>query len=126
MNALTFERALVRAIAWLTVVTGAIQIIAPEKMLAMLHVAPDAAVAHLFATVGMFMVVVGAAVAHALASPPADRIVLLWGALQKMGAALLVGLAVSEHVFRPLALLVAAIDFASGVLFFDLRRRGAP
>jgi hypothetical protein len=51
-------------------------------------------------------------------------VVLLWGGLQKVGAALFVAWAVSKNVFGPLALGVAGFDFLSGILYFDFRRRG--
>jgi len=66
----------------------------------------------------------GGAVLHAQARPQALSVVLLWAALQKIAASLLVGWGTRRGVFAPLALLVAGFDFASGLLFLDLRRRG--
>lgn len=121
---LELERRLTTLIAWLTVATGAAQIIAPNVLLPFLDVAPTPASAQLFATVGMFMVILGGAVLHAQRYVSALPVVLLWGGLQKLGAALFVAWAVSKHVFAPLALGVAGFDFLSGLLYFDLRRRG--
>jgi hypothetical protein len=124
MNILTIERRITGFIALVTVLTGAAQLVLPEKLLPLLQVEPTATAAHLFATIGMFMVLFGAAVLHALSREEALPVVLLWAACQKVGAALLVAWGVNKGVFAPLALLVAAFDLASGLLFFDLRRRG--
>lgn len=124
MNLLELERKASAAIAWITVATGASQLVAPAALLPILKVEPTPAAAQLFATVGMFMVLFGGAVLHAQRRPEALPVVLLWAGWQKIGAALLVGYGVSRGVFAPLGLLIAGFDFASGLLFFDLRRRG--
>jgi hypothetical protein len=121
---LELERRLTTLIAWLTVATGAAQIIAPNFLLPLLSVTPDPASAQLFATVGMFMVILGGAVLHAQRQVAALPVVLLWGGLQKLGASLFVAWAVYRHVFGPLSLGVASFDFLSGLIYFDLRRRG--
>ncbi|WP_172170439.1 hypothetical protein [Paraburkholderia elongata] len=124
MDALTLERFGATLIALLTVLTGAAQIAAPAPLLRLIGVEPTASAAQLFATVGMFMVLFGAALLHAQTRPQALPVLLLWIALQKIGASLMVAWGVSKGVFAPVALLVATFDFASGLLFFDLRRRG--
>ena len=123
MNLLAFEYRACGAIAWITMLTGALQMALPLRLLPILGVEPSAAAGQLFATVGMFMLLFGAALAHALRQPQAASVVLLWTGLQKLGAALLVAWGVMHAVFNPLALLVAAFDFLSGLLLFDLRRR---
>jgi len=123
MDALTLERRGVTAIAAITILTGAAQLVAPTPLLPLLHVEPRADAAHLFATVGMFMILFGGAVLYAQARREALPVVLLWAGLQKIGASLLVALGVRRGVFAELALVVAAFDFLSGLLFFDLRRR---
>ena len=124
MDILPLERRAVTIIAWITVVTGTSQLLMAERLLPLLAVTPTLAAGQLFATVGMFMVLFGGAVLHAQASRAALPVVLLWAGLQKLGAAALVGWGVMQGIFSPLALLVAVFDFASGVLFFDLQRRG--
>lgn len=123
------EGCLTTLIAWLTVVTGTAQILIPQKMLPLLSVAPDAAPAHLFATVGMFMVLFGGSVIHAQRyaqqNPSVLTVVLLWAFLQKLGASLFVAWGISKGVFAPLAGIVAGFDFLSAILFFDYRRRSA-
>lgn len=123
MNLLLLERRAGAAIAWITIITGALQLALPTRLLPVLGVEATAATAQLFATVGMFMVLFGAAVVHASFRREAGHVVLLWAGWQKIGASLLVTWGVTQGVFAPLALLVAGFDFASGVLFFDLRRR---
>ena len=124
MELLTLERRATTIIAWITVVTGASQLLMAQRLLPLLAVTPTPSAGQLFATVGMFMVLFGGAVLHAQVSRTALPVVLLWAGLQKLGAAALVGWGVAQGIFSPLALLVATFDFASGVLFFDLRRNG--
>ena len=125
MDVIIVERRATAIIAAITVATGAAQIAAPAALLPLLQAEASAIAAQLFATVGMFMVLFGGAVLHALALQTSLAVVLLWAGLQKIGAAAMVALAVSRGVFAPVALLVAAFDFASGLVFFDLRRRSA-
>jgi hypothetical protein len=124
MNVLELERRGVTLVAAITALTGAAQMVAAAPLLAL--IAHDAApsAAHLFATVGMFMLVLGGATLHAQRRPQALDVVLLWGAVQKLLAAALVAWGVGRGVFIPLALAVAGFDGLSGLLYLDLRRRG--
>lgn len=124
MSVLTLERRAATFIAVITVLTGAAQLVMPAALLPLLAVQPTPAAAQLFATVGMFMMLFGGALLHAQRRTEALPVVLLWAALQKLGAAALVAWAVGRGVFAPLALAVAAFDAGSGALFIDLRRRG--
>jgi hypothetical protein len=125
VDVLIVEQRATAITAAITVATGAAQIAVPAFLLPLLKAEASATAAHLFATVGVFMVVFGGAVLHALSLQASLAVVLLWAGLQKLGAAAMVALAVSRGVFAPVALLVAAFDFASSLLFFDLRRRSA-
>lgn len=125
MDALLLERRAAAAIAGITVLTGAAQMVAGGPLLSLIALSPpDLAAAHLFATVGMFMVLFGGALLHAQRRREALDVVLLWSSLQKLLAAALVAWGVGRGVFGSPALLVAGFDFASGLLFLDLRRRG--
>jgi hypothetical protein len=124
MATLQIERQATNLIAWITVLTGASQMVMPATLLPLLAVQSTPAAAQLFATVGMFMVLFGGALLHAQRATQALPLVLWWAALQKLGAAALVAWGVGHDVFAPLALAVAAFDAASGLLFLDLRRRG--
>lgn len=125
MDLLTLERRAVAAIAAITVLTGASQMAAGGLLLAWIAPSPSPTAAHLFATVGMFMVLFGAATLHAQRRREALPLVLLWGCLQKLLAAALVAWGVGRGWFVALALWVAAFDLASGLLYWDLRRREA-
>lgn len=116
------RRALI-AISALTVASGAAQALAPARMLRALRAQDDAAARHLFATVGMFMVVVGGGLLNALLRPGRQPIIVFWAALQKLGAAVAVGLGVKRRIFSPLALGVAVFDLLSGLLAAEHWRR---
>lgn len=125
MDVLVLERRAVAAIAGITVVTGAAQVVASAALLPVIAPSATPPAAHLFATVGMFMVLFGGATLHALRCSEALPVVLLWGALQKGLAAVLVAWGVVHGVFLLIALAVAVFDAASCLLYLDLRRREA-
>lgn len=116
---------LCRAIGLLTIVSGAVQVVAPAFVLSLVGGDASPPSRHFFGIVGMFMVLFGGALVHGLAGPAPDRVVLLWTGLQKLGASAAVGLGVARGLFAPLALAVAGFDFASGVVIFLLRARAA-
>ncbi len=111
------------AISGLTLVTGAAQVLAPRRMLRALMVEDDDTARHFFGTIGMFMVVVGGGLLNTLLRPGQNPVIVLWAALQKLGAAFAVGLGVKRRVFSPLALVVALIDLLSGLLAAEHWRR---
>lgn len=104
------------AIGAITVVSGLVQAAAPGFVLGLIGGDLSPANRHSFAIVGMFMVLFGGLLVHALASPAHHPIAVFWAALQKLGASGVVGLGVSKGLFAPLALLVAGFDLLSGVL----------
>lgn len=116
------RRALI-AISALTVVSGAVQALAPARLLRALMAQDDAAARHFFGTIGMFMVVVGGGLLNALLRPGRQPIIVFWAALQKLGASVAVGLGVRRRVFSPLALGVAFFDLLSGLLAAEHWRR---
>ncbi|WP_322064381.1 hypothetical protein [Burkholderia ubonensis] len=125
MDVLSVERRMTTAIAAITVLTGASQVLVPGGLAALISAAPpDGLGAQLFATVGMFMVLFGGSLLHAQRATGALSVVLLWGACQKLLASAFVAWGVMHGVFVYAALLVAAFDGASGLLYLDLRRRG--
>src|SRR3954467_4451578 len=89
------------AIAGLTGVRGGAQAAVPARMLEPLAAENDAATQHLFRTVGMFMVVVGGGLAATLRHGRGDPDVVMWAAVQKVGASGAVGLGVKRGVFAP-------------------------
>ena len=127
MVLLTFERRAVTAIAGITVLTGLAQWVAGTALLSLIATSPpEVTGAHLFSTVGMFMVLSGGITLHAQRCRAALSVVLWWSSAQKLLAAAFVAWGVDRGAFMPLALLVAAFDFASGLLYLDLRRRDIP
>jgi hypothetical protein len=103
-------------IAGLTIFSGLFQIVAPGFELRLLSVETTSTSEHLFATIGMFMVLFGGLFLNALIIPVHHPIIIFWGSLQKFGASAAVGLGVQHHIFSSLALLVATFDFCSGIL----------
>lgn len=114
------------AIGVASIATGAAQAVAPAAMLALLDSEVTPASAHFFAIVGMFMVLFGGMLVHALWRGSGQRVVLLWAGLQKFGASVAVALGVMNGVFSSLALLVAAFDFLSGALILWHRSSTRP
>ncbi|MFC4614211.1 hypothetical protein ACFO3K_05770 [Cellulomonas algicola] len=103
-------------IGWVTVASGAAQVLVPSFVLSLLGAAEDATAEQLFATVGMFMVVVGGLLLTTLSRPRHDPDVVLWAAVQKAAASAAVAIGVVRGVFDPLALGVAAFDLLTAVL----------
>lgn len=116
------ERLALQAISVTTIASGATQALAPGPLLELLGVEESPASRQLFATIGMFMVIVGGILLGAVGRRPQPS-VIGWSAIQKLGAAGAVAIGVRRGVFSPLALGVAAFDFASGLLALDYRRR---
>lgn len=114
---------LTMAVGAVTVGAGLVQLVAPGFVLRMLDAESTVATRQLFAIVGMFMAVVGAALLHGLRVQRERDVILLWAGVQKVAAAALVALAVSSHVFSGLALAVALNDFASSLVIFRYRSR---
>lgn len=111
-------RAVLAAIAIITVFSGAAQIPFGGPILQLIGAEPTSEAHQLFGTVGMFMVVVGALLLHTLLNPVASHEVVLWSGVQKAGAFAAVGIGVLNGVFAPLALTVAFFDLATAVLCF--------
>ncbi len=119
----SFIRRALIAISALTMVSGIVQALAPRRMLQSLTAEDDATARHFFGTIGMFMFVVGGALLNALLRPGRDPVIVFWAAVQKLGAALAVGLGVRRRIFSPLALAVAFFDLLSGLLAAEHWRR---
>ena len=111
------------AIGAATVLSGLVQALAPRFVLGLVGGAATPGGAHSFGIVGMFMVLFGGLLLHALAARGDASVPLLWAGLQKLGAAGAVGLGVARALFGPLALAVAVFDLLSGVLILLYRRR---
>jgi hypothetical protein len=118
----------VAAIAASTLVAGLVQLVAPGFVLDLVDAERTASTRHLFAVIGMFMAVVGGLLGHMLLLPPdvdRDRLVLLWAAIQKAGAFVMVALGIADDVFGGLAVLVALNDLGSAVVLGWIRQARA-
>lgn len=110
-------------IALITLLSGATQLLAGERVLGLIASSATGAEVHLFGTVGMFMVITGAMFAQSLIQRSDAPATPLWIAVQKFAAAGLVLLAWTKGYFLWPALGVAAFDFLSGILAFLFWRR---
>jgi hypothetical protein len=116
MNEHTTLRRVLLLIAVLTVISGLVQMVVPGRLLGLLSAESTPASRHFFGIVGMFMVLFGGLLWHALTSRSAQAIPVFWAGLQKFGASAAVGLGVLHGIFSPLALGVAGFDLLSGIL----------
>lgn len=107
---------LLAAIAAMTVVTGAVQIVLPAVILSPLKAQVTPTTEHFFGIVGMFMVLFGGMMLNALFGRVDQSVAVFWAALQKLGAFGAVTLGVMHGIFSTLALVVAVTDLASGIL----------
>lgn len=103
-------------IAVLTILSGVLQIIAPAFVLMMVGVEITPTTCQLFATIGMFMLMFGGLMVHALYSVQQNNAAVLWAALQKLGASLAVFIGIYHGLFSPVAASVASFDFISFIL----------
>lgn len=103
-------------IAAITVLSGLVQMLKPDFILTIISGEQMPGNLHSFAIVGMFMVLFGGLLLHALFSCDHHPIAIFWSGLQKIGAFAAVSLGVYKGVFSWLALGVAIFDLASGLL----------
>jgi hypothetical protein len=108
-----------KAVAAVTVLSGAVQMVAPGVVLGLLAGQPAGTLdRQLFGTVGMFMVGSGAVLALGL--PPAGNRALAEAlvpvvAAQKLGAAAAVAIGVRRRLFARRGLLLAGFDLGSAL-----------
>lgn len=103
-------------IAVITMVSGLVQAANPVLVLGIIDGAATPASTHFFGIVGMFMILFGGLLYHALQTKRNQPVAVFWCGLQKFGAAAAVGLGVSRDIFSWLALGVAGFDLLSGFL----------
>lgn len=99
-----------------TVLSGLGQLVLPGVVLGLVGAESTATTRHFFAIVGLFMVLFGGMLCHALLAAGEHHVAVLWAGLQKFGASAAVGAGVVSGVFAGLALLVAGFDLLSGLL----------
>lgn len=122
-----YVKVFLKAIAAVTIISGLVQTIRPAFVLNIINGAVTPATNHFFGIVGMFMVLFGGLLYHALQENRHQPVAILWCGLQKIGAAVAVGLGVSRGLFSWLALGVAGFDLISGFLiliyWYSIRKR---
>ena len=104
------------AIAVGTFLSGIVLIAAQRIVLDLLSAPTTTSDRLFFAIIGMFMAIVGGTLSQALLQPEPTRYVVGWSALQKLGAAAAMSLAVALAVFSYYGVVLAAFDFCSGLL----------
>jgi len=105
-----------KAIAVLTILSGLLQVVKPQWVLAVVGAEITATSKHFFGIVGMFMALFGGMLWQALVAERPQPLPVFWCGLQKLGATVAVGLGVSRDLFSWLALGVAGFDLFSGAL----------
>jgi hypothetical protein len=118
-----YLRVILLIIAVLTFFSGLSQMIKPGFVLNFIAGDQSLSNSHSFGIIGMFMLLFGGMVIHTLYEAHTSKTILLWAGLQKIGAAIAVGLAIQKELFNNLAYLVAIFDLLSGVLFFVYLRK---
>lgn len=103
-------------IAAITVLSGLAQMFAPGFVLNLVGGDTATVSRHMFATVGMFMFITGAMFLQSLWKRSREPAIPLWIGVQKLAAAVLVGLGYTKGFFGVLGLAVAGFDLFSGVL----------
>ncbi len=106
----------VMGIALITVVSGGVQMLAPQFVLKLVAAQITPTSSHFFAIVGMFMFLFGGALWQGLCKAGPQGTIFIWAGLQKIGAAAAVGLGVHHAIFSKVSLLVAGFDLLSGLL----------
>ena len=104
------------AIAAGTFLSGIILIAAQGFVLDLLSAPTTTSDRLFFGIIGMFMAVVGGALTQTLLRPPASTLVVGWSAVQKLGAAAAMSLAVVLDVFSYWGLALSVFDFSSALL----------
>ncbi len=103
-------------IAVATMATGLTMIVAPSFVLGIMRAEATRTTAHLFGTLGMFMLLFGGVMWQALRARPEQPLMLFWAALQKLGAFVALAIMVQRGILAPLGWAVAVFDLFTGVL----------
>jgi predicted Na+-dependent transporter len=110
-------RLLILGISVATAISGAIQLLAPHFVLNLISGDQSAANLHTFGIVGMFMLLFGCLMTHALYDNSDNRVAIFWSGMQKIGAFIAISIGIYKGLFAMIALAVAGFDLFSGMLF---------
>jgi uncharacterized membrane protein YeiH len=111
------------AIAAGTFASGLVLIGAQRFVLDVLSAPTDTSDRLFFAIIGMFMAIVGGLLTQTLLDSVPSQAVVGWSALQKLGAAAAMSLAVALGVFSYYGVALAVFDFISALLAITYWRR---
>jgi len=114
---------LLALIAATTVISGLVQLVAPQFILHLTGASTDAAGQHFFRLVGMFMILFGSLLLHAMFADHDEPVAVFWCMWQKFGAAAGVTVGILHGLFGPTAWIVAAFDFITAILILLYWRR---
>ncbi len=117
-------RRLVLAVAAITAVSGLFQMLLPDLVLRFVGASTAPASRHFFGLVGMFMLIVGAALWVAVRDGSSGVVLVL--AAQKAGAVAGVVIGFANGIFGATSLLVAAFDALSFALILWYWQRNRP
>lgn len=100
-----------------SVVSGLIQMVAPGFILGLVGGKASPTTVHLFAIIGMFMVLFGALMLTAVYAAVPNRAIVFWCGMQKLGASAAVIIGICHGIFQLPAAAIATFDGVSGILF---------
>jgi hypothetical protein len=107
---------LIIAISMATIASGLAQVVAPSFVLHFVGADITTTATQLFATIGIFLVLCGGLMLHAVYSAY-PSVAILWCAFQKIGACIAVLIGIANGVFSIMAIGIALFDLLSGILF---------
>lgn len=121
---LHLELRIAQVLAATMLLTGCAWLLAPSLMFASVSTEAATPTAHaLFASNGLFLAILGAALLHALRQRAALPVLLLWISIEKLAYAALLLWQVNEGGFSSRVVSMAAFDGIAALLLLDLRRR---
>jgi hypothetical protein len=110
------------AIAIITILSGAIQIIQPEMILNSMGIKPADETTYFFRITSLLTGLFGGALLHAALSSQTEPVILLWACLQKLLGSASVLLAVLSGLLTVGALAAAGYDFIAGLFILWYRQ----
>ena len=104
------------SIGAITIVSGVAQCIVPDPLLEVLTPEMASTSRHFLSITGVLTASFGALLVHALMTSDWQHVAVLWIGIQKILAAIAVGLAIRANVFSTLALWAAGFDLVAGIM----------
>lgn len=111
-----YLKIILKLIALITIISGLVQLVIPDFVLQIIGGEITDSTLHFFGIIGMFMVMFGGLLFHALKGKQDRPVAVIWCGLQKYGAAAAIGMGVINGIFSWFAIGVALFDLLSGIL----------